>query len=356
MVTADSIFHFRIAATMLSPWEYKSGAYSQENLDDFAYRSRHVWWNRDAVDWIDSDSFPSLSSVKLEKLRVLIAKFLMNIESNRVASLNETLVARNALLEIFEIVGERIYDQSVTDAAIILTKEIRDPKYGSFFKDFDIQFDESWTGDPIIVVWLVVEDPPRDDLERVAGSLCAVEAPDGIGAGRILDGGCGLNPHHLIELAELVARGSGGRPRQTDLRRAVSTLYYALFHLLAQHGAKLVSTRAALRFQIARKFDHGKMKAVSNEFKKGDVPAYFKTQLDSIPKELARLAELFVRLQEARHQADYDTHSDADVSKAEVMKLLEETKTILIAWPTIEGHIATEHYLLAMLLRPLERS
>jgi len=160
----------------------------------------------------------------------------------------------------------------------------------------------------------------------------------------------------LIELAEQLARGSGGRPRQTDLRRAVSTLYYALFHLLAQHGAKLVSTRAALRFQIARKFDHAKMKAVSNEFKKGEVLPYFKTQLDSIPIELAQLAELFVRLQEARHQADYDTHSDSNISKAEVTGLLEETKSIHLAWPTIEGHVATEHYLLAMLFRPLERS
>ena len=165
-----------------------------------------------------------------------------------------------------------------------------------------------------------------------------------------------MNPLHLIELSEKLARGSGGRPRQTDLRRAVSTLYHAVFHLLAQHGANLVSTHATLRFQIARKFDHGKMKAVSNEFKKGDVPPYFKTQLDSIPNELAQLAELFVRLQEARHQADYDTHSDANFSKAEVMKLLKETKSIVLAWPTIEGHIATEHFLFAMLLRPLERS
>ena len=164
MVTADSIFHFRIAATMLSPWEYKSGAYLQENLDDFAFRSRHVWWNRDAVDWLDSDSFPSLSSEKLENLRRLIAKFLIGIESNRAASRNETLAARDALLGIFEIVGERIYDQSVTNAAILLTREIRDRKYQGFFKALDIQFDEGWTGDPIIVVWLVVEDSASEEL------------------------------------------------------------------------------------------------------------------------------------------------------------------------------------------------
>ncbi len=163
MVTADSIFHFRIAATMLSPWEYKSGAYSKEDLDDFAFRSRHVWWNRDAVYRIDPDSFPRLSPEQSKKLLSLIETFLTSIALKPMASMEETLVARDALLGIFDIVGERIYDQNVTNAAIILTKEIRDPKYGGFFKTFDIQFDESWTGDPIIVVWLVVEDSAPDD-------------------------------------------------------------------------------------------------------------------------------------------------------------------------------------------------
>ncbi len=165
-----------------------------------------------------------------------------------------------------------------------------------------------------------------------------------------------MNPLHLIEISEQIARGSGGRPRQTDLRRAVSTLYYGLFHLLTQRGSKLVSNQSELRYQIARKFEHNKMRVVSDEFKKGDVPIYYRTQLAEIPIALAKLARLFVKLQDARHRADYDTHTDANVSKAEVLGLLDETKAVFHSWPTIERHVATEHYLLAMLFRPLGRS
>ena len=47
-----------------------------------------------------------------------------------------------------------------------------------------------------------------------------------------------MNPDDLIRIARyLASTGTGinaGRPSQADLRRAVSTTYYALFHALAQ--------------------------------------------------------------------------------------------------------------------------
>lgn len=46
-----------------------------------------------------------------------------------------------------------------------------------------------------------------------------------------------MNPRHLIriarQLASGVVSGSRGRPRQAELRRAMSAAYYALFHALA---------------------------------------------------------------------------------------------------------------------------
>ena len=91
MVTADPIFLFRIAVTMLSPWEYRSGAYPQENLDDFALRSRHVWWNRDAVEWIDPTAFPRLPPEKIENLRSLKAEFLKGVDDKFAADPEEVL-------------------------------------------------------------------------------------------------------------------------------------------------------------------------------------------------------------------------------------------------------------------------
>ena len=50
-----------------------------------------------------------------------------------------------------------------------------------------------------------------------------------------------MNPHDLIRMARQLASGdlgSGrGRPRQAELRRAVSTAYYAMFHALALTAA-----------------------------------------------------------------------------------------------------------------------
>lgn len=47
-----------------------------------------------------------------------------------------------------------------------------------------------------------------------------------------------MNPYDLIRIARHLATGgvSGdrGRPRQADLRRAISAAYYALFHALCR--------------------------------------------------------------------------------------------------------------------------
>ncbi len=40
----------------------------------------------------------------------------------------------------------------------------------------------------------------------------------------------------LLEQANHLARRERGRPRQASLRRAVSSAYYALFHLLIEPG------------------------------------------------------------------------------------------------------------------------
>ena len=46
-----------------------------------------------------------------------------------------------------------------------------------------------------------------------------------------------MNPQDLLRIAEELARGAigggRGRPRQAELRRAISAAYYALFHTLA---------------------------------------------------------------------------------------------------------------------------
>jgi hypothetical protein len=76
-----------------------------------------------------------------------------------------------------------------------------------------------------------------------------------------------MNPQHLLDQAEhLTQRQTVGRPRATDLRRAVSAAYYAVFHTLTTAGAARQHTDAAVRQLVARAFEHRGMKDVARQF------------------------------------------------------------------------------------------
>ena len=53
-----------------------------------------------------------------------------------------------------------------------------------------------------------------------------------------------MDPDHLLQVATDLAETNPGRPRRTDLCRAVSTTYYAMFHCLARSCADRLAGRA----------------------------------------------------------------------------------------------------------------
>jgi uncharacterized protein (UPF0332 family) len=118
----------------------------------------------------------------------------------------------------------------------------------------------------------------------------------------------------LIVTARRLARANPKRPRQADLRRAVSTAYYAAFHALARECAdRFVGTgrgrsRAAWR-QTYRSLEHGFAKDACKQ-----------TENLGFPLSITDFAEAFVQLQEERHRADYDP--DARYTRAEVQVLI----------------------------------
>jgi uncharacterized protein (UPF0332 family) len=87
------------------------------------------------------------------------------------------------------------------------------------------------------------------------------------------------------------------RPRQAELKRAVSTAYYALFHALAENAADLLvgvgQTRTSAAVQVYRALDHGFARNACREVR-------------SIPPSIMNCADEFIELQEVRHKADYD--------------------------------------------------
>jgi uncharacterized protein (UPF0332 family) len=121
-----------------------------------------------------------------------------------------------------------------------------------------------------------------------------------------------MDPEHLLEQAKHLLRRENRRPRQASLRRAVSSAYYALFHLLVQQSAgRLAPGDEQLSALIARSFKHEEMEKACKTFaSSGSMPAILDSHYGkvAVPPDLATVARAFVDLQKARHEADYATH------------------------------------------------
>lgn len=110
-----------------------------------------------------------------------------------------------------------------------------------------------------------------------------------------------MTPFNLIATARALAdTGRRGRPRQTDLRRAVSTAYYALFHCLAACCADLLvggggSDRSATAWERTyRALEHGVARRRCQA-----------ANIREFPPAIQQFADLFVDMQGKRHLADY---------------------------------------------------
>lgn len=116
----------------------------------------------------------------------------------------------------------------------------------------------------------------------------------------------------LLSQAKMLARADKGRPKQVNLRRAVSAAYYAYFHYLTDEACRsLLGTRAdvrSYRHAIARAFDHSQMRRACESFAGGTLPKnLLKTvpALTSVPPDLRIAAAMFVRAPQKRHWAEY---------------------------------------------------
>jgi uncharacterized protein (UPF0332 family) len=129
-------------------------------------------------------------------------------------------------------------------------------------------------------------------------------------------------------------------PKQVDLRRAVSAAYYALFHLLSEAAQNWTHQRQ--RNQFAKMFlNHGLMKTCSSKVSSRSFP----TDPARIPiaKDLKLVADSFVRLQQARHTADYD---NAKVwSRTQVDETIVQAQEAMIAWMAIREEEMAQDYL-----------
>ncbi|WP_407525620.1 hypothetical protein [Methylobacterium oryzisoli] len=123
----------------------------------------------------------------------------------------------------------------------------------------------------------------------------------------------------LLRTARRLATAPRGKPRQSDLKRSVSTSYYALFHAIAGECAdRLIGTgpnvprRAWL--QTFRALDHGAAKRACG-----------KLLAHGFPQDLVDVGRAFVPLQQQRHDADYDFFHRVSLQDAQAAISLAES-------------------------------
>ena len=137
-------------------------------------------------------------------------------------------------------------------------------------------------------------------------------------------------PEELLEQANLLLTFP---PNQANLRRAVSTAYYGLFHLLIR-SAVMKWSDPLHQARIARMFEHERMKKIC-----GGTIKSIRAEIDFDDSnstearcwtELTKVAQAFIILQQARHNADYNLESPLD--PADAMAQVKEANAAFVDW------------------------
>ena len=125
-----------------------------------------------------------------------------------------------------------------------------------------------------------------------------------------------VNSRDLIETARGLTELSRRRPTQANLRRAVSTAYYAMFHRLARVAADLLigRNRDEAWYQVYRALEHGSARNACRN----------KQAMRRFPYQVQGFASTFVALQEMRHQADYAL--DVRYEKLDVLATIDKAE------------------------------
>ena len=144
-------------------------------------------------------------------------------------------------------------------------------------------------------------------------------------------------PDDLLKDAFHLAARGGNNPKQSSLRRAVSTAYYALFHLLVADFVLNWKTEDQ-RVRLGRMFEHSKMKNAS--FKPRNSSA------TPIETDLLKVIEAFGQLQHDRHLADYDLAKDW--TRADALISLKIAEDAFKAWKSIRKEKIAQDHLLTM--------
>ncbi len=122
-----------------------------------------------------------------------------------------------------------------------------------------------------------------------------------------------LTPEHLFAQADgLLTLYPKRKPRQTELRRAISASYYGVFHFVLARAADLhvgAIHKSTLHYALVyRSISHTWLRSLCLDVAKPTAPTAFKPFVPSggFGQDMRRFAASTAYLQERRHTADYD--------------------------------------------------
>lgn len=137
-----------------------------------------------------------------------------------------------------------------------------------------------------------------------------------------------IRPAWLLRQADELAyrEGGPGQPRNTNLRRATSAAYYALFHAMSWALARhlLPDGSDEELAHVCRALEHGALQKACGWVAKGEKPPDEMTSVVAAAKQDPRvvdIADALLELRVQRHAADYD-HM-ADFTKPGVLSLID---------------------------------
>jgi hypothetical protein len=158
----------------------------------------------------------------------------------------------------------------------------------------------------------------------------------------------------FLEQSRHLATRDPRRPQQGNLRRAVSTAYYALFHFLVDRASRFLvgssGERGPLRKLLSRAFTHTEVASACKSFGGGTLPAVVARHFAglSIPPEVRSLADTVCAAQQLRHVADYDLSES--FHRSEVLALIDDVEQRMEAWQPVEGDPAARLFLVSLLI------
>jgi uncharacterized protein (UPF0332 family) len=152
----------------------------------------------------------------------------------------------------------------------------------------------------------------------------------------------------LLQQANDLAQKNHPNGIEADFRRAVSSAYYALFHLLI-HEACQNWLHSTSKKHLARMFEHSYMKKVSKRVEDPAKMPYVNVD-PAIVLQLRKVAHIFSELQDKRHEADYDVARMWSFTEA--LTDIQTAQNAFQIWNNIRTETIAQEYLVHLLIKP----